>query len=120
MKRNFSVRMADESIEGLREVAGAQKTTPNKLIEAAVDFYLKAVDANNNRIPSSTDESGILSLLKTKSKNEYWEDFWKLGSVLAEDSHSVGKPTAPSVIHPAFRGGETAPGTKYPKGKKRA
>jgi len=42
-------------------------------------------------------------------------------SIIAEDSHSLGKPlTPPSVIDPAVGGAGTAPGTKYPKGKKQA
>jgi len=113
MKRNFSVRMDETSIGQLKEVAEHHHTTANRLIEAAVGFYIKAINANNDRLPTPQDEVGFLSLLSTKSSQESWSDFWKVAKIITEseethhpkedrklDAAASGAGGAPKVVDP--------------------
>ena len=108
---NFSIRLDDETISSLDEIASECKVKRSNVIDWALEAYVELFKANGERMLTTSDMEFVLKSIREKalSKNS---PFKVLRA--AEEPHEPGK-----VINPAAAGGaSTAHGTKYTKAKR--
>lgn len=87
MKRNLSIRFEEDTLFKLAAAAARYRTTPNRLVETAVNFYLKSLSANGNSLLTIEDEENLLMVLSGKSR-DFWADFWQATLAVAENTAS--------------------------------
>lgn len=109
---NFNIRVPDETIAALDELAAECKVTRSDVIRWSMDAYIELFKANGMRMLTLSDLDSVIDYVRVRSQGGAPHL-----SVLkaAETPHEPGK-----IIDPAAAGGAgSVPGKNYPKATKR-
>lgn len=105
-KRNFSIRLPEDVIQLLDEIASntGLNITRNNVVEQACEWYVRTYRANGNRAITREDFEELMQFIKDRSGLPFRMAAEATGS--GSDSPEPGSSTARKVI-------------RYPKGTRR-